>query len=81
MKKRTKMWLVRGIGYAGYDVVESDAVPWMTQDGIEGVSVWVVMREDGLRYSFCAEAWERMFPHLTLAEGECCEIEVRKVTR
>jgi hypothetical protein len=28
-----------------------------------------------------SEHFDRLFPHLTLAEGECCEIEIREVVR
>jgi hypothetical protein len=74
--KRKRLWLVRNVNLNEYDIVESDGVPWLT-----GGHGWWVTSDDGRVACIPSGDFDRAFPHLKLAEGECCEIEVREVVR
>jgi hypothetical protein len=82
MKKqpqRKRLWLVRCIGIHAYEFVESVGVPWLSCGHYS--DCWEVTRSDGWFSSMGSEHFDRIFPHLKLAEGECCEIEIREVVR
>ena len=46
--KRKKLWLLRCIGEEWYDIVESDDVPWLTEDE---AGQWSVRPSDGFVHS------------------------------
>jgi hypothetical protein len=71
---------VRCIGFQTYDIVESAGTPWIYAED-DTPTMWGCRFRPGYLSSHCAKKFDRLFPHLKLAEGECCEIEIREVVR
>jgi hypothetical protein len=78
--KRKRLWLVRCIGAPFYNLVTNGNVPWLTHSEF-GEERFEVSHEDGAFQTLRSAELDRECPHLKLAEGECCEIEIREVVR